>query len=130
MILLDSHIALWLALEPHKISPGAAAAIDAARRDGSGMAVCDITFAELATSYSKGRFTLTVPLDIFLEETESRFTVLPMTARICARIAFFPASFPRDPADRIITATALVHGLPLLTADRAIRRAKVVRTIW
>jgi PIN domain nuclease of toxin-antitoxin system len=41
-----------------------------------------------------------------------------------------PASYPEDPADRIIGATALVEGLPLLTADREIRRSKAVQTIW
>ena len=129
MILLDSHVALWLALEPQKISPIAAREIQLARLAG-GMAISAITLAELATSYSKRRFTLTVPLDVFLDETESRFAILPITARIAARSVTFPASFPRDPADRIITATALVDGLPLVSADRAIRRARLVRTIW
>ena len=41
-----------------------------------------------------------------------------------------PAVYPKDPADRIIGATALVEGLPLLTADRAIRGSKTVETIW
>jgi len=36
----------------------------------------------------------------------------------------------KDPADRIIGATALVEGLTLITADRAIRRSRAVRTIW
>jgi PIN domain nuclease of toxin-antitoxin system len=41
-----------------------------------------------------------------------------------------PASYPKDPADRIIGATALVEGLSLLTADREIRRSRAVQTIW
>jgi PIN domain nuclease of toxin-antitoxin system len=41
-----------------------------------------------------------------------------------------PTSYPKDPADRIIGATALVGDIPLLTADRAIRNAKAVPTIW
>jgi PIN domain nuclease of toxin-antitoxin system len=130
VILLDTHIVLWLAESAGKLSPNARAAIDAARADDTGLAICDITLAELATIYGKRRFTLTVPLDTFLEETESRFTVVPITARACARSVALPASYPRDPADRIIGATALVEGLPLLTADRAIRRSKALRTIW
>ncbi len=130
MILLDSHVALWLALEPERISARARTAIDAERRSGEGLAICDITLAELAAAYGKRRFTLTVPLDIFLEETESRFTVFPITARVCARMAVLPASYPRDPADRLIGATALVHGLSLVTADRAIRRSAALTTIW
>ena len=47
-----------------------------------------------------------------------------------ARTLTLPASYPKDPADRVIGATALVEGMVLVTADTAIRRAKVVRTIW
>jgi len=130
VILLDTHVALWLALEPEKLSATARAAIDQQRKNGEGLAICDITLAELAAIYGKRRFTLTVPLDTFLEETQSRFTVFPIEARACARTVTLPASYPRDPADRIIGATALVQGLPLVTADRAIRRSKVLHTIW
>jgi PIN domain nuclease of toxin-antitoxin system len=42
----------------------------------------------------------------------------------------FPVTYPKDPADRIIGATALVEGLSLVTADREIRRSKLVPTIW
>lgn len=106
------------------------AAMEAERRNGEPLAICDITLAELATSYGKRRYALTVPFDIFLEETESRFAVIPITARIAARTLALPASYPPDPADRLIGATALIHGLPLVTADRAIRRSKAIRTIW
>jgi predicted nucleic acid-binding protein len=41
-----------------------------------------------------------------------------------------PAAYPKDPADRIIGATALVEGLSLLTADRAIRRSRALQSIW
>jgi PIN domain nuclease of toxin-antitoxin system len=37
---------------------------------------------------------------------------------------------PRDPADRIIGATAIVEGMLLVTADKQIRQAKVAETIW
>ena len=39
-------------------------------------------------------------------------------------------AFPGDPMDRIIAATALTEGIPLVTADERIRRSGVVRTIW
>ena len=130
LILVDTHVVLWLADGAVKLSPGARAAIDEERRNGQALAICDITLAELATSYGKRRYSLTVPFDIFLEETESRFAVIPITSRIAARTLALPASYPHDPADRLIGATALIHGLPLVTADRAIRRCKALRTIW
>jgi len=42
----------------------------------------------------------------------------------------FAASFSKDPADRVMAATGLVNGLSLLTADRAIRQARILPTIW
>jgi PIN domain nuclease of toxin-antitoxin system len=69
-------------------------------------------------------------LESFLQELEARFVVLPISARACARAMGFPAIYPKDPVDRIIRATALVEGLSLITADREIRRSKLVRTIW
>jgi PIN domain nuclease of toxin-antitoxin system len=49
---------------------------------------------------------------------------------VCARAIAIPTADPKDPADRIIGATALVEGLSLITADRNILRSKVVATIW
>jgi len=94
------------------------------------MAVCDITLLELTTLASKGRIHLGLSLESFLREVEARFVIFPITARACARAMGFPSTFPKDPADRIIVATALVEGLSLITADREIRRSKVVSTIW
>jgi PIN domain nuclease of toxin-antitoxin system len=84
----------------------------------------------LATLSSKGRIRLNISLESFLHEVEVRFTVLPITGRACVRALGLPATYPKDPADRIIAATALVEGLSLLTADRAIRRSRAVPTIW
>ena len=95
-----------------------------------GLAVSDITLLELATLASKGRIRLDVSLESFLEEVEARFMLLPISGRACARAVGLPAAYPRDPADRIIGATALVEGLALVTADRGIRRAKALDTIW
>jgi PIN domain nuclease of toxin-antitoxin system len=49
---------------------------------------------------------------------------------ICVQAFGLPANYPKDPADRIIGATALVEGLSLVTADRAIRNSRAVPTIW
>jgi PIN domain nuclease of toxin-antitoxin system len=76
------------------------------------------------------RLGTTVTLDVLLAGIESSFTVLPITAAVAAATIRLPASYPRDPADRIIGATALVHGATLITADERIRKAKAVRTVW
>ena len=94
------------------------------------MAICDITLLELTTLASKGRIRLGISLESFLQEVEARFVVLPISGRVCARAMGLPTAYPKDPADRIIGATALVEGLSLITADREILRSKVVHTIW
>lgn len=130
MILVDTHVVVWLAFDQDQISRKARVAINDARKNADGLAISDITLLELATLVSKGRIRLNISLESFLQEVESRFVVLPITGRACARAIGFPATYPKDPVDRIIGATALVEGLSLLTADREIRRSRAVQTIW
>jgi len=130
VILVDTHVVVWLAFDQDQISRKARAAIDNARRNGDGLAISDITFLELAILASKGRIQLDISLESFLQEVEARFVVLPISGRACVRAIGLPAAYPKDPADRIIGATALVEGLSLLTADREIRRSKALQTIW
>ena len=78
----------------------------------------------------KGRIRVDAGVDSFLEELESRFVVLAINAKIGALAMALPKLYPKDPIDRIIGATALAHGLSLVTADGAIRRSKAVPTIW
>jgi PIN domain nuclease of toxin-antitoxin system len=130
VILVDTHVVAWLAFDQDRISRKARTAIDDARKNADGLAISDITLLELATLATKGRIHLDISLESFLQEVESRFVVLPISGRACARAMGLPAKYPKDPADRVIAATALVEGLSLLTADRAIRRSSTVQTIW
>jgi PIN domain nuclease of toxin-antitoxin system len=130
VILVDTHVVVWLAGDESKLSKKARAAITDARQRGEGLAICDITLLELSRLANKGRIRLAISVESFLAEVESRFVVLPITARACMGSLGLPAAFPKDPADRIIAATALVEGMSLLTADRAIRRSGALSTIW
>jgi PIN domain nuclease of toxin-antitoxin system len=130
VILVDTHVVVWLAFDQEQISRKARTAIEDARKNADGLAISDITLLELATLATKGRIRLDISLESFLQEVESRFVVLPINGRACARATALPPTFPKDPADRVIAATALVLGLSLLTADRAIRRSRTVQAIW
>jgi PIN domain nuclease of toxin-antitoxin system len=130
VILLDTHVVVWLAFDPSRLSRKAKAAIDKARKNGDGLAICDITLLELTAFASKGRIHLDISLESFLREVEARFVVLPITSRACVLVPGLPATYPKDPADRIIAATALAEALPLITADGEIHRSKALPTIW
>lgn len=130
MILLDTHVVVWLAFDQSQLSRNAKAAINDARQNGDGLAISDITLLELTTLSCKARIRLDISLESFLREIEARFIVLPISGRACVCALALPATYPKDPADRIIGATAIVEGLSLLTADREIRRSRDLRTIW
>lgn len=130
MILLDTHVVVWLASDEMRLSKKAKAAIDETRQAERGLAISDFTLYELSTLFRKKEIGLVISLESFLSEVETRFVVLPITARVCASAFSLPATYPKDPADRIIGATALVEGLTLVTADAKIRNSRAVPTIW
>ncbi len=130
LILLDTHVVIWLAFEETRISRKAQAAIAEARQAVRGLAISDFTLYELSLLFQKKRFLLAMSPESFLNEVESHFVVLPITSRICLTALSLPVGYPKDPADRIIGATAVVEGLELVTADAQIRSSRAVPTVW
>ena len=129
MILLDTHALVWLALEPQKLSKKAKDAISNARKT-SLLAVAGITLWEIAWLVEKGRIATTMSVESFVRECAAKVRVIPITPEIAARAVSFPDSYPKDPQDRLIGATALVEGVPLLTHDRLIKKSRLVPVIW
>lgn len=129
MILLDTHVLLWMASDVKKLSKRAHEAIRKARQE-SGVSIATITLWELAWLAQNGRIVVVGSVESFVREIVARVILRPMSAEIAALGVRLPKVFPRDPADRVIAATAMVEGMALVTADTAIRRAKVVETVW
>jgi PIN domain nuclease of toxin-antitoxin system len=130
LILLDTHVVVWLASGDERISQPAHTAIHEARQSEQGLAISDFTLFELSQLFRKKQFSLVVSPEAFLADVEKRFVVLPITANIALQAFELPPSYPKDPADRIIGATALIEDIPLLTADREIRKSRALPTIW
>ena len=129
MILLDTHIVIWLVAEPDKLSKHAKEAIRAARIEG-GLAIASITLMELAWLAENGRVTTTLSVESFVRLCASKMTVLPITPEIAARAVSFPESYPKDPQDRLIGATALAEGIQLITHDKRIKKSGLIPIVW
>ena len=129
MILLDTHALVWAVADPRRLSAAAVAAIRKARRE-DGVAVAAITLWELAALILRGRIQAYGTLEASLRLLIEGVTVIPISAEIASLAVQFSQDYPRDPADRLIGATARAEGMPLVTRDEQIRRSKLLRTIW
>jgi PIN domain nuclease of toxin-antitoxin system len=130
LILLDTHAVLWLGQDYERISRSAQRAIAEERANNGRLAISDITLFEISQLASRGRLRLTPDVETVLREVDRYFVVLPITTNIALQAFELPANYPKDPADRIIGATALIEDLPLITADKAIQKARAFPTIW
>lgn len=130
MILLDTHVVVWSFSAAERISPAARDAINHARKQGAALAISAVTLVELSILARKGRIETGGNLEAYLKDVESTFVVLPVVSAVCLRLASLPESYPSDPMDQVIGATALVEGVALVTADEKIRKAKAFETIW
>jgi PIN domain nuclease of toxin-antitoxin system len=126
---VDTHVVLWLTQDQSQLSPAAIRGLSEARQQGS-LAIADITLREIAVQIARGRVAVSSPAGVYLRFIETLFTVLPINAQIAERSAQFGANFPKDPADRLIAATTLVHGARLVTKDEEIRGSGEVTCIW
>ena len=128
--LLDTHILLWWLAEDPRLSPEQRQVLDKADAT-TPLWVADITLWEIATLFSLGRIKLHLPLRDWLEQATAPPLVqrIPIMPAIAAEVAAFPDTFHRDPADRIIVATARVLCATLMTRDRRIVEAGLVPTL-
>ncbi|MFI5114392.1 MAG: type II toxin-antitoxin system VapC family toxin [Terriglobales bacterium] len=129
VILLDTHVLAWAAADSKLLSRAAASAIRRARR-GGGIAVAAITVWELALLLSLGKLQVYGGIEASVRLLLEGVTVRPITPEIAALATQFPDDYPRDPADRLIGATARAEGLTLVTRDERIRRSPLLRTLW
>lgn len=126
MILLDTHTLIWLANDPGKLSQGASGAI----RKSGGIAISAITLWEVAWLAANGRLDISGTVEAFVERIASRAAIRPITLKVAVLATQLPTTYPADPCDRLIGATALAEGIALVTKDRNIRSCKQLKTVW
>ena len=131
MILLDTHVLVWFVSNPEFLSPNALAAIDDAM-DRKTAFISSISIWEIALLVKHQRIMLDMALDTWIGKVEdlSFFSFVPVNNKIAYRSVDLPEPFHKDPADRIIVATALELGAAIISKDEKVRRYTAVKSIW
>lgn len=127
-VVLDSHVLHWWSAEPERLSARAGRAVEAADE----LVVCGITWYELSWLARHDRIRLAIPVTAWLDRLAAEVRTVGITPAVAATATALPATFPGDPADRLIYATAVEHGWRLVTKDRRLRDHVHPRpvTVW
>jgi len=116
-VLLDTHVVHWWSAEPKRVSKPARNALEEADEH----VVAAISWYELAWLAKHERIVVNIPIRSWLQGLATQLRTIGLTPAIADAAVSLPSSFPGDPADRLIYATAVEHGLKLVSKDRAIR---------
>jgi PIN domain nuclease of toxin-antitoxin system len=132
VIALDTHALVWWASDPSRLGAKARRAIDAAIEARERLVVSCISAWEIAMLVKAERLRLTIDVEPWLAHLESLpyLDFIPVDNRIGIRAVTLDDFPHRDPADRIIVATALGLGATLVTADERLLGYRPLKTIW
>jgi len=132
MIVIDTHILVWWVSDDKNLSTAATNAINNTLNNNSEVIISSISAWEISMLINKGRLILSMDVESWLTEVSQidgvRF--IPVDNEVGIKSTLLPGEFHKDPADRIIVATARKLAVPLVTADDKIRDYEYVKTIW
>ena len=131
MIILDTHAWVWFISEPARLSKRAEVSIERALRKNE-ILISSISAWEVALLVSQKRLELTMDVSEWISSSEKlpflRF--VPIDNTIAIQAVHLPLPPHSDPADRIIIATSLQFGAPVVTMDKKILDCPHVQGIW
>jgi PIN domain nuclease of toxin-antitoxin system len=127
-VLLDTCALLWLVGEPARLSARARAALESSDTEAY---VSAISGFEISVKHKKGKLVLPIPPREWLAQAFAAYSLreLPITLQIAA-LAPEVAVSHADPCDRMIVATAQLHGMPLMTSDHLISACSDITILW
>jgi PIN domain nuclease of toxin-antitoxin system len=114
--LLDTHVWLWLAVGDLRISAEIVGLLEKASSEGR-LHMCQISLWELAMKEAQGKIKLSRSLKSWILENTQGISIVDMPLEISIEATRLPGEFHKDPADRIIVATARHKGFVLVTGD-------------
>jgi PIN domain nuclease of toxin-antitoxin system len=131
VILLDTHVLVWTVSSSSRLSREATRQIRKAQTQ-DGCAIASITLWELGLLFQRNRLRGSGTIEASVREIldRSRVHVMEITPDIVALAMSFPESYPKDPGDRLIGATARALGITLITQDERILASPLVRSVW
>ena len=131
MIVLDTHTWIWFISKPEVLSKRAKNAVSAAVKAKS-VLISSISAWEVALLVIKKRLTLSLDVTDWIAKSEGLpfIQFIEISNSIAVKSANLPQPLHSDPADRIIIATALTAGVPLVTKDKKLINYPHVKTIW
>jgi PIN domain nuclease of toxin-antitoxin system len=123
---------VWWVSEPKRVPAAARRLIDAAMRDTDPIAVSSISVWEIAMLVTRKRLAFSIDAALWLARVEALpfLSFVPVDNRIAVRAVHLEGFAHRDPADRIIVATAIGIGATLVTGDPHLRAYRRVKTVW
>jgi len=127
----DTHVIIWDALEPEKLSKNARIAFDQAN-ESEGIIFCDISLWEISMLLARKRFEIDATFLEFIEilKTTRNYIFQTITPEIADFSTKLSSDINSDPADRLISATSIFLNTALITADQNLRNSKSIQTIW
>ena len=131
MIILDTHVWVWWVSNPKRLSPSAKKIIGRSMENNE-IFISAISVWEVALLADKDRLRLTLEVNDWIARSERLpfVTFIPIDNAITLKSVFLPGDFHSDPADRIIVATAITSGAPLVSKDERILSYPYVETVW
>jgi len=126
---LDTCAILWSILAPENLSR---LAVDALTNESTEVLVSPISCAEIACGVERSRISLDRHWKLWFRHFIARngWRIVDIDLKIMEEAYSLPEYVYRDPADRIIIATARIHQCPVVTADKRMREYGHVDTTW